>query len=97
MTKVRADISVSLDGRITGPNPGVGNPLGDDQGRLHDWMFAAKTDADADVRDEIYASTGSIIMGKGVFDVGVEPWGDPPPPSACRFSSSLTTPGSRCR
>lgn len=30
---------MSLDGFITGPGEGVGNPLGDD-GRLHDWMSA---------------------------------------------------------
>jgi hypothetical protein len=64
---------------ITGPNEGAGNPLGDDGGRLHDWMFDAKTDADAEVVEEVYATTGAILMGKRMFDVGVEPWGDPPP------------------
>ena len=57
---------MSLDGFITGPNAGVGNPL--DDGRLHDWMFDARTDADAEVRAEVYASTGAIIMGKRMFD-----------------------------
>ncbi len=55
MTRVLFDISMSLDGFITGPNESIGNPLGDD-GRLHDWMFANKTDADAKVLDEVYAS-----------------------------------------
>ena len=79
MTQVHFHISMSLDGFVTGPNEGVGNPLGDDDGRLHDWMFAAKTDANAEVLDEVYARTGAILMGKRMFDVGVEPWGDPPP------------------
>jgi dihydrofolate reductase len=79
MAKVSSDILMSLDGFITGPNEDVGNPLGDDGGRLHDWMFDAKTDADAEVVDEVYATTGAILMGKRMFDVGVEPWGDPPP------------------
>ena len=70
---------MSLDGFITGHGEGVGNPLGDDAGRLHDWMFGAKTGADADVLDELYARTGAILMGRRMFDVGVEPWGDPPP------------------
>jgi dihydrofolate reductase len=78
MTKVVFDISMSLDGFITGPNAGIGNPLGDD-GRLHDWMFAARTDADAAVLDEVYATAGAVVMGRRMFDVGVEPWGDPPP------------------
>jgi len=78
-TKVTFDISMSLDGFITGPNEGVGNPLGDAGGRLHDWMFADKTDADGEVLDEVYATTGAILMGRRMFDVGEEPWGDPPP------------------
>jgi len=29
--------------------------------------------------DEIYASTGAVLLGKRMFDVGFEPCGDPPP------------------
>jgi dihydrofolate reductase len=79
MTKVHFDVSMSVDGFITGPDEGVAKPLGDDAGRLHDWMFDARTDADAKVLDELYARTGAILMGRRMFDVGVEPWGDPPP------------------
>ena len=79
MGKTHCDISMSLDGFITGPNEGVGNPLGDDEGRLHDWMFARATGEDAEVLDEAYGRTGAILMGRRMFDVGVEPWGDPPP------------------
>ncbi len=79
MSKVHCDISMSVDGFITGPNEGVEKPLGDDAGRLHEWMFATKTDADAEVLDEVYARTGAILMGRRMFDVGVAPWGDPPP------------------
>jgi dihydrofolate reductase len=79
MSTVYLDISMSLDGFITGPDEGVEKPLGDDAGRLHDWMSAAKADADAVVLDEVYARTGAILMGRRMFDVGVEPWGDPPP------------------
>jgi dihydrofolate reductase len=79
MSKLHCDLSMSLDGFITGPGEGIEKPLGDDAGRLHDWMFAARTDADAEVLDEVYARTGAILMGRRMFDVGVEPWGDPPP------------------
>ncbi len=79
MTRVLVDVSMSLDGFVTGPNEGVGNPLGDDDGRLHDWMFAARTDADAEVLDEVYATAGALLIGRRMFDVGVGPWGDPPP------------------
>jgi dihydrofolate reductase len=79
MGKVSFNISMSLDGFITGPNVGLGNGLGDHGERLHDWMFDAKTEADAAIVDELYESTGAVIMGKRMFDVGFEPWGDPPP------------------
>ena len=38
-----------------------------------------KTDTDTAIVDEIYESTGAVLMGKRMFDVGFEPWGDPPP------------------
>jgi dihydrofolate reductase len=79
MAEVYFDVSMSMDGFITGPDEGVAKPLGDDAGRLHDWMFDARTDADAEILDELYARTGAILMGRRTFDVGVEPWGDPPP------------------
>ena len=80
MQKVTSEISMSLDGFITDPIASVGTPLeGNDPGRLHDWRFDAKTDTDDAIVDEIYASTGAVLMGKRMFDVGFEPWGDPPP------------------
>ena len=79
MGKVTSEISMSLDGFITGPNVGVGNGMGDDGDRLHDWRFDAKTETDAAIVDEIYASTGAVLIGKRMFDVGFEPWADPPP------------------
>jgi dihydrofolate reductase len=79
MSKVVSEISMSLDGFITGPNVRVGNGMGDGGERLHDWRFDAKTATDDAIADEIYASTGAVVLGKGMFDVGFEPWGDPPP------------------
>src|SRR5207302_1425458 len=57
MGKVTCEISMSLDGFIAGPNVRVGNGMGDDGDRLHDW-FDAKTETDDAIVDEIYASTG---------------------------------------
>jgi dihydrofolate reductase len=79
MSKVYAEMSMSLDGFITGPNVRVGNGMGDDGDRLHDWMFDTKTPADEQILAEARAGTGAVIIGKGMFDVGFEPWGDPPP------------------
>lgn len=75
-----AEMTMSLDGFITDPDASVGTSLeGHDPGRLHAWMFDAKTDADAAIREDMYAPTGAVLMGKTMFDVGFEPWGDPPP------------------
>ena len=79
MGKVTCEISMSLDGFIAGPNVRVGNGMGDDGDRLHDWRFEAKTETDDAIVEEIYASTGAVIIGRRMFDVGFEPWGDPPP------------------
>ena len=81
MSKVYSDISMSLDGLVTGPNVRVGNGMGDDGERLHDWRFDPKvtTEADAAIWDEKTDATGAVVIGKRMFDVGYEPWGDPPP------------------
>src|SRR5579859_2947410 len=81
MSKIVSDLSMSLDGFITGPNVREGQGMGDGGDRLHDWGFdpVAKTETDAKIWDEKSASTGAVIMGKRMFDVGFEPWGDPPP------------------
>lgn len=80
MGRITSEISMSLDGFITDPKASVGTALeGNDPGRLHDWRFDAKTDTDAAIVEEIYASTGAVVIGKRMFDAGFEPWGDPPP------------------
>ena len=80
MSKVTSNVSMSLDGFITDPSASVGTPLeGNDPGRLSDWQFDAKTETDAAIVDEMFKSTGAVLMGKRMFDVGFEPWGDPPP------------------
>ena len=48
MTRLVADLSMSLDGFITGPAASVEHPLGMDEGRLHAWMFDARTAVDAE-------------------------------------------------
>ena len=71
MGKVTCEISMSLDGFITGPNVRVGNGMGRGD-RLHGWKFDAKTETDDAIVDEMYASTGAVLIGKRMFDVGFE-------------------------
>ena len=42
MSKVYCEVSMSLDGFISGPNVRVGNGMGDGGDRLHDWIFDPK-------------------------------------------------------
>ncbi len=72
-------MSMSLDGCIAGPNVGGEQPMGEGGELLHDWMFVGKTEREAAVfEEELFKTTGTIIMGRRTFDVGVEPWGDSP-------------------
>ena len=73
--KVTADQSISLDGFSAGPNLRPGNPLGDQGERLHEWY----EEGGAQVRDELFGAAGALVMGRRMFDVGVEPWGEAPP------------------
>jgi dihydrofolate reductase len=81
VSKVTADMSMSLDGFIAGPNVSVKFPLGEGGPRLHDWLFNSDSGADADVAQEMFATTGAVILGKRTFDVGVRAWGDTPFPA----------------
>jgi RibD domain-containing protein len=42
MTKLRFNITMSLDGYIAGPNQSVENPLGEGGEQLHEWAFAVR-------------------------------------------------------
>ncbi|MGW5194065.1 dihydrofolate reductase family protein [Kribbella sp. NPDC004138] len=77
MSQVVVDISVSLDGYVTGPNAGVGNGLGDGGEALHDWVFHG-TDADRAVLDAAFDASGAVVQGRNLFDVIDAPdgWSD---------------------
>ncbi|MFF8845916.1 dihydrofolate reductase family protein [Streptomyces sp. NPDC015127] len=91
MSKVVADISVSLDGFVAGPHDGRDNPLGDRGERLHEWVYplaswramhgldGGATGPDADIVQEAVQRAGAYVMGRRMFDNGEEPWGDEPP------------------
>jgi dihydrofolate reductase len=80
VSKVTADMSMSLDGFIAGPNVSVKLPMGEGGPRLHDWLFNSDNNADADVAQEMFATTGAVVLGKRTFEVGVRAWGDTPFP-----------------
>ncbi|MGI5499978.1 dihydrofolate reductase family protein [Lentzea sp. CA-135723] len=75
MALVICDMSISLDGYVTGPNASRANPFGDGAGGLHDWMFQNPIDEDRRLLDDAVAHCGAIVMGRTSFDKTVNEWG----------------------
>jgi dihydrofolate reductase len=68
MTRIIADISVSLDGFVTGPDPGPDNGLGTGGEALHTWAFSDDPD-DRRLLREGTARSGAVVLGRHLFDV----------------------------
>jgi dihydrofolate reductase len=81
MALVISDMSVSLDGYVTGPNDSRENPFGDGAEMLHDWIFDAATDDDRAMLQAMLDGVGAIVMGRTSFDKneGDGGWGDAGP------------------
>ncbi|MEV5970408.1 dihydrofolate reductase family protein [Streptomyces sp. NPDC051921] len=77
MTRVVADISVSLDGFVTGPDPGPDTGLGAGGEALHTWAFSDDPD-DRRLLAEGTARSGAVVLGRHLFDVvdGPNGWDD---------------------
>ena len=77
MTRIIADISVSLDGFVTGPGAGPRNGLGNGGEALHTWVFSDDPDERRIVR-EATARSGAVVLGRRLFDVvdGPDGWSD---------------------
>src|SRR6266513_2224877 len=90
MGKLTFEITMSLDGFTTGPDPGFEQPLGAGGERLHEWIFGlaswrerhgesgGTTGPDDDLLRESVTANGAIIMGRGMFSGGEGPWEDDP-------------------
>jgi len=76
-TRVVADISVSLDGYVTGAGAGPGNGLGDGGGALHEWAFSDDPD-DQRLVSESTTRSGAVVLGRRLFDIvdGPDGWND---------------------
>jgi dihydrofolate reductase len=77
MTRIIADISMSLDGFVTGPDPGPDNGLGIGGDALHTWAFSDDPDDRRVLRDGT-ARSGAVVLGRRLFDLvdGPEGWND---------------------
>lgn len=86
MSKLRLQISVSLDGFVAGPNQSEENPLGVGGMGLHQWAFALKAwraphgmeggevNESGAIVEESTANIGATIMGRNMFGGHPGPW-----------------------
>jgi dihydrofolate reductase len=86
MTKVIVDMSLSLDGMITGPDDSVSQPAGGRDGmRTLDWMLAGSqlyegssfmrpTGKNWELVDAMYKTTGAVLTGRRTYDFA-NAWG----------------------
>lgn len=77
MAKVVGDISVSLDGFVTGPDPGPERGLGRGGEGLHTWALDGDA-TDAEVLADAVDATGAVILGRRLFEIVDAPdgWND---------------------
>lgn len=68
MSRVVADITISLDGFVTGPDAGPEAGLGRGGEELHAWV-GSDHEVDRAVLERSAASSGAVVMGRHLFDV----------------------------
>jgi dihydrofolate reductase len=86
---VIVDISMSLDGFVTGPDDRPGQGLGAGGEPIHAWVMGGPwtyqdgprfqaVGVDKEILDEMFGTAGAIIVGRGMYDVAGG-WGDSSP------------------
>ena len=79
MGKVLMEISMSVDGYVTGPEVSPEAPLVRGGERLHDWMFTGKSAGESEqFETEHFSTIGALILGRRMADLGIGPWGKDP-------------------
>ncbi len=90
MSKLRFEISVSVDGYVAGPNQSEEHPLGEGGERLHEWTVkleawreqhgreGGEVNASSEIAERAMENVGAVIMGRNMFGGGPGPWGEDP-------------------
>lgn len=78
MPKVVAEITMSLDGFVTGPDPGFDNGLGTGGEPLHRWALESDHEVDTEMLRAAVEATGAVVMGRRLFDIvdGPQGWNE---------------------
>ena len=75
MTRIIGDITMSVDGFVTGPGADLEHGLGQDAEGLHAWALDSQDPVDRAEIAHITASTGAVVMGRRTFDTVDAPSG----------------------
>jgi dihydrofolate reductase len=90
MSRLKVNMTMSLDGFVAGPNQSEGDPLGVGGEQLHEWLLSLKAfrethgeeggevNASTPFAEEILGNVGATIMGRNMFGGGPGPWGADP-------------------
>jgi dihydrofolate reductase len=86
MSKVRINITMSLDGYVAGPNQSMKDPLGVGGEAMHKWVIELAAfkemhgqtggivNANSAIMEEMFANVGAVIMGRNMFGGGPGRW-----------------------
>lgn len=86
MPKVTAQISISLDGYVAGPDQSADDPLGRGGMALHEWAFTSKAwreqhgleggqdDVDSRIAEQVMSGLAAFVMGRKMFGGGPGAW-----------------------
>jgi len=86
VSRLRFNISMSLDGFVAGPSQSVDNPLGMGGERLHEWVIPLKAwramhglnggevNESTQVVEELLINIGATVMGRNMFGGHPGPW-----------------------
>ena len=69
MNKIIADITMSLDGYVTAPDPDLEHGLGVGGDPLHRWAVESDDPVDVEILATSTEQTGAVIMGRRLFDI----------------------------
>jgi dihydrofolate reductase len=89
--KVVFDISMSLDGFITGANVRPEAGLGDGGDRLHEWAFNNPDPRSLEIIEALLPATGATILGRTTYDLSIPYWGADGPTGAARVPTVVVS------
>src|SRR5436305_1109042 len=86
MSKLKLNITMSIDGYVAGPDQSPDHPLGVGAEELHNWLIPLKAfreshsgeggdvNASTPFAEDILGGAGATIMGRNMFGGGPGPW-----------------------